>query len=172
NYSCEQAAKATDAPTPLGAVADLYNATCTTGFLGDAVTNKLTNNIAQQDQQSNLAQNLIRSGQHYFPDNTTPVFNLNTAKANYGITFTKKNASIPAPADASTSQDKSAAVPWLKLKVQTPPPTPYQLDAKDSASNVAEIYRLNTAGGAQPTCDGYMGRKFQKQYAAEYWFWH
>ena len=112
------------------------------------------------------------SGQHYFGDNSTAVFNLHTAVHNYGISFAKKDSSIPAPPGAATASDGSAAIPWLKLKVQLPPVAPFSLNSEDSASNVAEIYRLSTAGGAESTCEKYMGMTFQKDYAAQYWFWN
>ncbi|KAL9103701.1 MAG: hypothetical protein Q9163_001295 [Psora crenata] len=172
NYTCETATSPSAAPVALGAVADLYNVTCTTCFLGNDITNRFTNIIARQKDYSNMAQSLTRSGHHYFSDNTTATFNLHTDIANYGISFSKKTANVSAPADATRGEDGSAAVPWLKLKVELPPVAPLSLNAEDSASHVAEIYRLNTAGGAQSTCEGYVGQRFQKQYAAEYWFWN
>ena len=157
----------------MGAVAELYNATCTTGYLGSETTNRLTNDISQQPRRSNIGQNLLLSGNHYFADSSTATFNLHTEAVNYGISFSRKTDSIPAPANAlSTEKGKSPAVPWLKLKVDLPPRAPMQLNEEDSASKVTEIYRLNTAGGAQATCEGYMGKTFTRDYAAEYWFWH
>lgn len=112
--------------------------------------------------------NLVLSGHHYFPDVTTPTFNLHTKASNYGIYFAKRVANTTAPADAPKGPDGAAAVPWLKLAVETPPEA---TSAADTAGNVQEIYRVNTAGGSAPkTCAG-MPASFQVEYSAEYWFY-
>ena len=112
--------------------------------------------------------NIVHSGNHYFVDATTPVFNLHTQNTNYGIWFAKKVANTTAPTDAAKGPDGSAAVPWLKLEVQSPPEG---ADTIDCQGGVKEIFRINTAGGSPPkTCEG-MPPTFQVEYAAEYWFW-
>ena len=167
----------TAAPTALGAVAKLYNVTCATGYYGKDKINDLTNAVALQDKNTNLALSMLQSGNHYFPDiaATTPVFNLNMGNpsTNYGITFQKKHDNITAPVDAGKGQDGSSAVPWLKLTSPDPLPVPYVVLAADAGPQIKEVYRLNTAGGAAPkTCAGMLGQSWTQEYAAEYWFWH
>lgn len=153
-----------------GALATLYNATCLTGLFGTDTTNKLTNFVAKQSRRIRVP-SLFESGHHYFPDFSTPTFNLKTANADYGIDFSKKLNATAAPIDASTSEDGSAAVPWLILKVEQPVLPPYSLAAADTNA-VMEIYRINTAGGKAPaTCVNHVGSNFTQEYAAEYWFW-
>ena len=92
---------------------------------------------------------------------------------NYGITFEAKKANVTAPADAGKAKDGSSAVPWLKLAAKDPLPAEYNLRQEDSRSGIKEVYRLNTAGGAGPKdCTGLLGKSFEREYAAEYWFWH
>jgi len=102
--------------------------------------------------------NLLVSGAHWFTEGGIPFFDLDTTAAKIGTIPCKKDASAPAPADASKGQGGkgNGAVPWLKLS------------AKDGATgNLQEVYRLNTAGGAAPaTCAG-MPATFEIQYAAE-----
>lgn len=170
NYSCPAAAGPSAAPVADGALATLYNATCLTGLLGTDTTNKLTNYVAKQSRDIQVP-SLFQSGHHYFPDYTTPTFNLHTTNADYGIDFCKKANATAAPAGASTSQDGSAAVPWLTLKAEQPPLSPYSLSAADT-NTVTEVYRINTAGGSAPaTCVNHLGSNFTQEYAAEYWFW-
>ena len=177
NYSCPMEKGESAAPTALGAVAKLYNVTCAAGYYGTDKINDLTNAVALQDKDANLALSLLQSGNHYFPDiaATTPVFNLNMGNptTNYGITFVKKVANTTAPTEAGKSQDGSSAVPWLKLSSPDTLPAPYVIRAEDSKPNIKEVYRLNTAGGAAPkTCEGLLGQSFSKEYAAEYWMFH
>ena len=154
----------------LGALATLYNATCLTGLLGTDTTDQLTDFAAKQSRNTKVP-SLLASGHHYFSDLTTPTFNLHTANRDYGIDFAKKANATAAPSSSSTSQDGSAAVPWLQLKVEIPPLAPYSLDPADT-NTVAEIYRINTAGGSAPvTCADHVGSNFTQEYAAEYWFW-
>ncbi|KAG8528811.1 uncharacterized protein KY384_006500 [Bacidia gigantensis] len=176
NYSCPTDKGETAAPTALGAVAKLYNVTCSTGYYGVDKTNSFTNLVAKQNRDTHMALSLLQSGNHFFPDQgSTPVFNLNMGNPDrdYGVMFSAKKANVTAPADAQTGEDGSAAVPWLKLAVSSPPPSPYTVLPADAASGIKEIYRLNTAGGSAPkTCQGLLGQSFEKEYAAEYWFWH
>ena len=122
-----------------------------------------------------MALSLLQSANHFFPDQgATPVFNFNMGNRgqDYGIVYTAKKANVTAPATAQTGEDGSPAVPWLKLAVNSPPPPPYSVQAADAAIGMKEVYRLNTAGGAAPkTCQGLLGKSFEKEYAAEYWFW-
>jgi hypothetical protein len=94
---------------------------------------------------------LAASGHHYFTNPTTPTFDMGAL----GFTHAAKKVSIAAP-PATPS-----AVAWLQLAA-----TP-----DGEVGPIAEVYRLNVAGGAAPaTCKG-MPAAFEVQYAAEYWFY-
>lgn len=94
-------------------------------------------------------------GHHYFTAAGVPTFDLNTRSK---ILFSKKVASIPAPASANVGPDGTGAVPWLKL-----------VDAGSSVG-LSEVYRIVTAGGKAPaTCAD--TNPISVQYAAEYWFY-
>ncbi|KAH8595801.1 malate dehydrogenase-like protein [Bisporella sp. PMI_857] len=164
NYTC--GANATAAPTALGAVATLYNASCLASAYPD-----LLESIPNLALQFNLPpspapltpSNLIISGHHYFPTNTLPLFDLTTTTQKLGVAPCAKNSSTPAPAGASVGQGGKGlgAVDWLKLVT------------KDAATNpLQEVYRVNTAGGKAPaTCAGITDTSFEVQYATEYWFY-
>lgn len=174
NYTCS-GADASSTPTAKGAVATLFNATCQAARSPDLLYQTPSIALAYQvpDAQSALAAyDILMSGHHYFLDDTTPFFNLDTADHSYGTVACKKNAAANAPAANSSSPLKSNVaagtdgtdngdVPWLKLdSVQD-----------ESGYTWKEVYRLNTAGGQPPkTCAGIDG-DFTVQYAATYWFW-
>lgn len=100
------------------------------------------------------------SGHHYFVDDTTPFFNMDTSLHAYGTGAFKKANQSSAPSDAVVGQGGQGmgAVAWLKL------------DAKTNDGQVfQEVYRVNTAGGSPPkSCQGQQAA-FEVQYAAEYW---
>ena len=110
------------------------------------------------------------SGHHYFTA-AVPTFNLHTATANYGITFTKKVANVTAPAptngESNLGPDGSKPVAWLKLQVNNPDGN---VAIPDQVGGVQEVYRVNTAGGSAPSTCMNMAASFEVQYAAEYWF--
>lgn len=87
NYTC---ANATAAPAAIGAVANLFNASCAvaSGSLGSI----------QEDAAS--------IGTHFFVDNTTPDFDI----IGLGNTQAKKAESMAAP--------QATDVPWLRLEAQ------------------------------------------------------
>jgi len=181
-------------------VANLYNISCH-ATIEQGSTNTLPQSAIKIPAPSSgpfpqAGPLAVLSGHHYFPDPTTPTFNLvvtflNPADpatyttTNYGIMFTKKlNSTTPTTTpDSSALPDtglgEAKAVPWLKLRVQTSPPAPYTMENVDQ-NGVQEVYRVNTVGGSAPaTCAaaqqqgliGVEGGPFQVEYAAEYWFW-
>jgi hypothetical protein len=94
-------------------------------------------------------------GHHYFqPNNTTPVFNLNTPNAQYGVVALGK-------------LDANNATTRADVNVQN-----LQLGAKSrDGCQVQQVYRLHSEGGQPPaTCKG-MPAAFEVQYATNYWFW-
>jgi hypothetical protein len=159
NYTC--GTNATAAPTAAGAVATLYNATCIASTYPDLLAAipavALQFNLTNKNQKTLSPSNIAISGQHYFTNATTPLFDLDT-NLKLGVAPCAKNSSVPAPANASKGQGGKGfgAVAWLKL-----------LTRDGATGNLQEVYRLNTAGGNPPaTCAG-MPATFEVQYAAE-----
>ncbi|KAL8744407.1 MAG: hypothetical protein Q9190_003339 [Brigantiaea leucoxantha] len=168
NYTCDPA-QPSSTPTAIGALATLYNMTCLSAVAPGAF-GRLTRSAilvpAPAPGQNLFPANAAVSGHHYFTA-AAPTFNLHTQTANFGIDFAKVDTKVPAPSTAALGSDGSKAVPWLKLLVQDAPAG--SLPA-DTLSGVKEIFRVNTAGGSAPTtCEG-QPASFQKEYAAEYWF--
>ncbi len=84
-----------------------------------------------------------------------PIFDL----GELGFLRVKKEANIPAPANAEKGRRREGAVDWLKL-----------VDAGESRG-LKEVYRVETAGGKAPsTCKDNDGT-FEVHYAAQYWFY-
>lgn len=78
-----------------------------------------------------------------------------------GIAPCSKNNTFNAPAGSSLGQNGEGygSVAWLKLIAKA-----------GTTGNLAEVYRVNTAGGNPPaTCEG-MAETFEVQYGSEYWF--
>ena len=178
NYSCPTS-DPNAAPQTFGALATLYNVTCLQTPGNASIFTELFTRVNSAPVP--VEGNPNESGHHYFTNgNSTATFNLHTPyiTQNLGITFAAKIANVSAPATAQTGSDGSSAVPWLKLSSIGPVPKPappgtVDISVADQVGGVKEVYRLNTAGGAAPkTCAGLEGTSFQKQYSAEYWFWH
>ena len=167
NYTCSSP---TAAPTPFGAVAGLFNASCVAGKFSNILNLIVPASLAvPAPSKPNLfPANLALSGHHYFPDPTTPAFDFRTPRSNYGVYYAKRVANTTAPADSQVGPDGAAAVPWLKLAVIEAPPDAIPADV---VGDVKEIYRVNTAGGTAPkSCEG-RPASFQVEYSAEYWFY-
>ena len=167
NYTCSSP---TATPTPFGAVAGLYNASCVAGRYSNILNLIVPAALAvPAPTKPNLfPANLALSGRHYFPDPTTPTFDFRTPRSNYGVYYAKRIANTTAPAGSQAGPDGAAAVPWLKLAVIEAPP---DADPAEIVGNVKEIYRVNTAGGTAPkSCEG-RPASFQIEYSAEYWFY-
>ncbi|MCJ1288969.1 hypothetical protein MMC34_000500 [Xylographa carneopallida] len=146
NYTCADSTAAS-VPVAIGALASLYNATCIAGA-NPTIFNEIPP-AALKVALPSIPQSLVPVGHHYFSNATTPTFDLGA----YGFVHAKKTASVPAPSPAD--------VAWLKL----------EHEAQGEVGSIAEIYRLNTAGGTPPAnCSG-MAAEFNVQYAAEYWFY-
>jgi hypothetical protein len=160
NYTCDTT-NSTAAPAAAGAVATLFDASCVAAAYPD-----LLNILPKVAMQFNLTaeenprmgpSNLAISGKHFFTNNTTPFFNLDTDAKKLGEAGCAKNSSTPAPPNAPVGQKGEPAVPWLKL-----------LTRIGSTGDLQEVYRLETAGGSAPaTCAG-MPAAFEVQYAAQY----
>jgi hypothetical protein len=162
NYTCP-AGNATAPPAAVGAVAFLFNATCMAAT-NNQMLSLLTPTAVNLPNQDNGALYPDLSGHHYFIDKTTAYFNLKLDTSDYGQGAFKKIAATPAPADAmkGPGNQGNGAVPWLKL---------VQKDPNDTSFKVAEVYRVNTAGGNPPaTCAG-MPEFFEVQYSADYYMY-
>ncbi|KAI0201034.1 hypothetical protein F4808DRAFT_460239 [Astrocystis sublimbata] len=165
NYTCS----GTDpnaAPTLVGAVATLFNASCVAASYPDllhalprlALQFDLPYSASTEEKMGPT--NLLVSGKHFFTNATTPFFNLDTARAKIGEAPCSKLNSVNAPADAPKGRQGEAAVGWLRLGAN-----------KDATGNLQQVYRVETAGGSAPaTCKG-LPASFEVQYAAEYWFY-
>jgi len=166
NYTCDPK-NATAPPSGIGAVATLFNASCVASTYPDLAKMlgrvSMQFNLTQSEISHKLApSNLIVSGKHFFIDSfKTPFFTLDTSpERQLGEILCAKNASTPAPKDASVGQQGEPAVPWLKLVTKS-----------GETGGLQEVYRLETVGGSQPkTCEG-MPEHFEVQYAAQYWFY-
>ncbi|KAK3370154.1 malate dehydrogenase [Podospora didyma] len=163
NYTCD-VNNATAVPAANGAIATLFNASCIAATYPDLA--KQLSKVALQfnltgDETKMSPSNLAVTGSHWFPNLTTPFFNLDVSRdLKLGQAACAKNNSAPAPADAAKGQQGEPAVPWLKLVTKA-----------GTTGDLQEVYRVETAGGSAPaTCKG-MPASFTVQYAAEYWFY-
>ncbi|KAI1778460.1 hypothetical protein F4818DRAFT_302033 [Hypoxylon cercidicola] len=96
-------------------------------------------------------------GHHFFDSANTPTFDL--GGAGDGELFKgKKDAGIPAPADADRGEDPATgAVDWLRLS-----------DKGGASTGVRLVYRVLTAGGNPEPCAG-AGVNQSVPYTAQYW---
>ena len=166
NYTCEND---TSTPTAIGAVASLYNASCTQcnfPALGTLMTNLVIHYPLPSDPTASLSPaQILFSGHHYF-DEKTPIFDLNTSPSSqYGFAAVEKDDATDAPPDAPKGLEGETAVKWLKLNT-----------VEGTTDGVRHVYRVNTVGGSPPeTCEGMElepgGTVFSVEYAAQYWFY-
>ncbi|KAF2265141.1 hypothetical protein CC78DRAFT_532586 [Lojkania enalia] len=153
NYTC---ASADAKPVANGAMATLFNATCST-VRAPVILSDLTKYALKYPVPTSEIATQMQSGHHEFNVDKAPFFSLDTDLHKYGTVNAKLVANSTAPATASEGPNGLGSVPWLKLI------------GKDG--DYKEIYRLDTAGGVAPkTCEG-MGSEFTIQYVATYWFW-
>ncbi|KAI9832315.1 MAG: hypothetical protein M1826_002001 [Phylliscum demangeonii] len=165
NYTCADDTK-NSKPAAIGALANLYNTSCTAALYPDVLALLPAAVLALplpshgDDGHGPFAPaSFDLSGHHYFADATTPTFDMGTKQTYYGLIHCAKQANSSAPPDAPKGANGYGSVPWLKLS------------DKGASTGFKEVYRLNTAGGvAPPTCEG-MSAHFEIEYAAEYWFW-
>lgn len=161
NYTC---ANSSATPVAIGAVASLYNASCTESnypTLSSMMTNLVINYPLPSNPTANFQPpNILLSGHHFFA-NTTPVFDLDlTPQTQYGYAVAKKDASSPAPTNAPAGPNGEAAVAWLKLNT-----------VDGTKGGLRHVYRVNTVGGSPAkTCEGKDPGVFTVEYSAQYWF--
>lgn len=168
NYTCANNTSSAT-PAPIGALAELYNASCIAANYPDILaflpTLALQLPFSIGTNQTLAPANIALSGNHFFLTTTTPVFSLMASPdpaRDLGVAVAQKVASSPAPPDATPGQGGVGygAVAWLFLNTT---------DA--TVGNIRGVYRLGTAGGSPPpTCEN-MPPTFSVQYAAQYWFY-
>ncbi|KAI9827325.1 MAG: hypothetical protein M1826_006430 [Phylliscum demangeonii] len=153
NYTCATSDSSTT-PVAIGAVADLFDGRA----LVSANANANDNNYDALTTATNTALNdpaaggLPAIGQHFFAG-PTPVF----AVPDTGTFFGSKLAAVPAPGGANAGTRAEGAVDWLDLA------------DKGGSSGIAQVYRLETAGGKPPAdCSGQQPT-LEVPYAAQYW---
>ena len=162
---------ATATPTPIGAVATLYNVSCYAAkdIPLFARFTSIALNLPWLPKEEQKIPEQYLSGHHYFVDSTTPFFNLDTASHQYGMGALQKVNASDAPADAlmGPAGVGNGAVQWLMLDVK-----PYV------ENKWKQVYRLDTAGGVPPKLcsevawvDGQTDsiRHLAVPYAAQYW---
>jgi len=163
NYTCDTT-KPKSEPVAIGAVATLFNASCIASTFPSLLEMMpgIALNFPVPSTSENAADNLL-GGHHYFLDDSTPFFDLDTDDHQYGTVAMdgadKIDSDAPSDATVGSNGRGHGAVAWLRLESI---PGNYQYKT---------VYRLNTAGGSPPaTCKG-MPKAFEVDYAAEYWFW-
>ncbi|KAJ5937680.1 hypothetical protein N7454_004022 [Penicillium verhagenii] len=161
NYTCADSTTSS-APVAIGAVANLYNATCIAANYPEVLqmlpSVTYTISLPTNEYATFPPANIELMGHHFFYNSTTPEFNLDTTtQKQYGIAMTNKIDSIAAPSTATKGE--YGAVTWLYLKT-----------VSGTVGDYKAVYRVDTAAGNSPTtCEG-MQSAFEIQYAAVYYF--
>ncbi|KAJ5917307.1 hypothetical protein N7466_010861 [Penicillium verhagenii] len=161
NYTCADSTTSS-APVAIGAVANLYNATCIAANYPEVLqmlpSVTYTISLPTNEYATFPPANIELMGHHFFYNSTTPEFNLDTTtEKQYGIAMTNKIDSIAAPSTATKGE--YGAVTWLYLKT-----------VSGTVGDYKAVYRVDTAAGSAPTtCEG-MQSAFEIQYAALYYF--
>ena len=158
NYSCSSTPNSSAAaPVSIGARANLFEVTSL--FVSSP------QDISNITEQALLANNGLGNpliGEHYFTyvhNTLTPTFDLSGNDPQYFLSSVKDNTET-APVSAYKGMSNEGAVPWLFLTS----------DSSGLSSGVSEVYRVETAGGLNPsTCEGISG-EVDVPYSAEYWF--
>jgi len=163
NYTCSSKFPSA-APTPNGALATLYDISCTVAKDPAAASYLSALEIATGAYSSfSIPKSLgyAQVGSHFFaPDAKTPVFEIGAEDKDKHLKFVgTRLENIAAPAGSVPN-----SVDWLKLGRS--PAHEYE------SKGVNYVYRVYTAGGKAPTaCNGVDGALTQP-YAAEYWFYN
>jgi len=160
NYTCSESSSSVK-PSPIGALASLFDASCLPSDLLVSVVNAVLNLPWPKTPSPLPPANLDLLGHHYFSNATTPVFAFDSVirDEHGGMAVTKKVMQITAPPGSVVGQGNrgNGAVPWLYLET-----------IAGTTNNYKSVYRVNTAGGSPPTnCSG-MPDIFTIQYAAAY----
>lgn len=166
NYTCDLS-NDTAVPAPVGAVATLFNVSCVAADMPELLEKLpgIALNLpvpSTDDERSAITKDM--SGHHYFVNNTTPFFDMDTSLNTYGKGALKKSFVADAPSNAIVGQHGhgNGAVSWLMLSANDYP--------EWGQPQWKAVYRLNTAGGNPPeTCTEAGEESFTVEYASEYW---
>ncbi|KAH8890732.1 hypothetical protein GQ53DRAFT_867166 [Thozetella sp. PMI_491] len=160
NYTCP-VKNSTAVPTPIGALATLFNASCIASTYPD-----LFNTLPALLTELNLSGKVVThipvdrpsfSGRHFFTNASTAFFDLDTAVERLGQVSTARNNTLSPPIFAPRGSRNESAVAWLKL-----------LALPGATGGLQEVYRVQTAGGSAPKkCKG-MPPTFEVTYSAQY----
>ncbi|KAF9883611.1 hypothetical protein FE257_003118 [Aspergillus nanangensis] len=159
NYTCHSDHESA-VPDATGAAATLFDASCIAPSVPEILhalpsvvmdipsttidfVALLVNRVASASESGLFA------GEHYFDAAGVPFFDFRLG-GHRSWMAANKTASVPAP--------NKRDVAWLKLDTV-------------EGQGIKEVYRVHTAGGQPPaTCKG-QHKKFEVEYAAEYWFY-
>ncbi|KAL1844214.1 hypothetical protein VTJ49DRAFT_3870 [Mycothermus thermophilus] len=97
-------------------------------------------------------------GHHFFDAAGVPVFDLSAAALKAAV---KKDAAIPAPANADKGPLDTGAVAWLKLDD----------NGTGQSKGLATVFRVITAGGGPQACASVGEGTQSVPYATYYWFY-
>jgi len=158
NYSCSAAGTYTS----IGAVAELYDASCIYNAIASIASKKYSAEAAIVAVKAALGYQPKLLGHHYFVNNPTgaagvsPKFDF-TSDSEKGdpnaYVVTAKTGDIPAPQNPTTNVD------WLELK------------AISGQGDLAEyVFRILTLGGQPPSSCTPGSAPIAVPYAANYWF--
>ncbi|KJZ75688.1 hypothetical protein HIM_04845 [Hirsutella minnesotensis 3608] len=161
NYTCE-AGRGDAVPKAAGAVATLFNASCVAALYPEMLDRipSMAVRLKMDDRERDNDQVFGKSGVHYFIDQSTAYFNLDTPAMVIGEAPCTTDSSVNPPSTAAAGQKGEKAVTWLRLTTK-----------EGATGGIKEVYRLTTAGGSPPATCADMESSFQVQYAAVYWFW-
>jgi len=166
NYTCATPSSAAVAPASFGAKATLYNAGAflsTDKFMIQPLPAMALGVYTMSGGHMALASilGLPVLGEHHFNGAMQPTFDLSAVSAQL---VGKKTGDVPAPVDACKGTENAGAVDWL-----------YLTDASNgdgvTFGGVTAVYRIETAGGKNPTTCQNSAAEFNVPYAAEYWFY-
>ncbi|KAL8763050.1 MAG: hypothetical protein Q9184_001077 [Pyrenodesmia sp. 2 TL-2023] len=159
NYTC--AAGSTAAPVPIGAKADLLDATPLLPLFpsseSQSILNLLPEYLVSFDFATIQNSSIPILGKHIFDAAGVPTFDL----GKLGLLKAKRVANIAAPATACKGPNGkgNGAIDWLAL-TEAP-----------GSNGLKEVYRVYTAGGRAPaSCGGGPARPINIEYASQYWF--
>ncbi|KAI9694772.1 MAG: hypothetical protein M1822_000388 [Bathelium mastoideum] len=159
NYSCEETPNwANSTPATIGARANLYDVTQLFTTNPERI-----GNITEQALLANDGLNNTLIGEHFFTyvgSTLTPTFDLDGHAPAYFLSAVKADSET-APKAAYEGMDGEGAVPWLLLTS----------DSSGLTEGLSEVYRVETAGGAQPATCADKDGPFEVPYSAEYWFY-
>lgn len=162
NYTCASTPDSGSAPIQVGAKATLYDASQffqTLSGLVPTIPGFVLGLYTMTGADPSTSLTLGAMGNHFFNSAGQPTFDLTKINA---LLTAKKTGDVVAPASACPGPNGVGAIDWLQLS---------DVGGGASFGGLANVYRVETAGGKPPaTCAGQTGT-INVPYAAEYWFY-